>query len=416
MNEIAAPDILVINAGSSSLKFSVYRPGPGALDSAISLPLLDGQIERVTTDPFFTGSLGVEGLQEKTALGREKAGHEACLAFLLAWLADKVTIGAAGHRVVHGGTRFVGPVRVTPEVLTALRELAPLAPLHQPHNLAAIETLERLFPGLPQVACFDTAFHATKPLVASVFPLPREMAAGGIRRYGFHGLSYEHIARVLPSVAPTIADKRVVVLHLGSGASVCAMKEGRSVESSMGFTAVDGLPMGTRCGAIDPGVVLYLIRERGMSPNEVEYLLYNRSGLKGVSGIASDMRELLASDHPHAKEAVDIFIYGIIRQIGAMAASLGGLDGLVFTAGIGERSVEIRDRVCRAVAWLGVQLDPAANQSGGPRISTEESPISVWVIPTDEEGMIARHTLALLSPSMDEPPCLLERASTVGRE
>jgi acetate kinase len=301
-----------------------------------------------------------------------------------------------GHRVVHGGVEFAAPVRVTPAVLAKLEALCPLAPLHQPHNLAGIHAVAAVQPDLPQVACFDTAFHRGHPELADWYALPRAFYDDGIRRYGFHGLSYEYIASVLPEVAPAIAEGRVVVAHLGSGASMCAIQAGRSQDSTMGFTALDGLLMGTRCGALDPGVVRHLLRAYGMDADAIERMLYQECGLKGVSGISNDMRTLLASADPRAAYTVDLFVWRICRELGALAAVLGGLDGVVFTAGIGERSAEIRARVCARAAWLGIALDDQANQVGGPRISTAASAVAVYAIPTDEEQMIARHTLALL--------------------
>jgi acetate kinase len=285
---------------------------------------------------------------------------------------------------------------VTPEVLEELRALVPLAPLHQPHNLAAIEAVAKHLPGVPQVACFDTGFHRGQPAVAELVPLPPEIRRAGVQRYGFHGLSYEYIASVLPEVAPEIAERRVIVAHLGSGASLCAMRQRKSVDSTLGFTALDGLCMGTRPGALDPGVVLHLFQGLGLSAKEVETLLYKKSGLLGISGISNDMRELLASREPDARLALDYFVYRAAKEIGALAAVLGGIDALVFTAGIGENSAEIRARIGAASAWLGIELDPEANARAGPRISTESSAVSAWVIPTNEELMIARHTGALL--------------------
>ncbi|MBF0135270.1 MAG: acetate/propionate family kinase [Magnetococcus sp. DMHC-1] len=386
------PTILVINAGSSSLKFTVF-----ANDRDEPRRTLYGQIERITTRPRFAAH-GPEGtLARDLDLGEQRIGHEACLGFLLDWLKSHTTLDAAGHRVVHGGIHFRQPVRITPDILQELATLTPLAPLHQPHNLAAIRALERIYPGLPQVACFDTAFHANKPPVAAIFPLPRELTASGIRRYGFHGLSYEYIARVLPRVAPEIARGRVVVAHLGSGASMCAMRDGCGIETTMGLSTVDGLIMGTRCGSIDPGVIMFLAQERGLSLDEIREILYNRSGLLGVSGLSNDMRELLNSSDPNAILAVDLFIYRIRQQIGSLAASLEGIDGLVFTAGIGEHAPLIRQRLITASAWLGMQIDPVANAAGGPRLTTPESPVSAWMIPTNEEMMIAIHTRDTLS-------------------
>ena len=300
---------------------------------------------------------------------------------------------AAGHRVVHGGARFREPVVVDREVLAVLETFIPLAPLHQPHNLAAIRALLDAAPRLPQVACFDTAFHSTQPRLATLYALPRELEARGVRRYGFHGLSYEYIANVLPDYLGDHAAGRVVVAHLGNGSSLCAMRERRSVATSMGFTAVEGLVMGTRPGSLDPGILLYLMQEMGMDASAVSDLLYHRCGLLGVSGISHDMRELLASADPRAVEAVDLFVYRAVTQIGGLVAALEGLDSLVFTAGIGEHAAPVRERICKGLAWLGLELDVQANERNGPRISREGSPVSAWVIPTNEELMIARHTL-----------------------
>ena len=302
-----------------------------------------------------------------------------------------------GHRVVHGGLEYTQPVRLDAGVLQALEKFVPLAPLHQPHNLAPIRLLLERAPELPQVACFDTSYHRSNPEIAQMFALPAELHAQGIRRYGFHGLSYEYVASVLPGFDAKAAGGRTVVLHLGNGSSMCAIQAGKSVASTMGFTAVEGLPMGTRCGSIDPGVLLYLMDQRGMDARAIEKLIYNQSGLLGVSGISSDMRTLLASEDPRAKLAVDLYLYRIRRELGSLAAALGGLDAVVFTAGIGENAAVIRERVCRDAAWLGVELDAAANGAGGPRISAPASRVSAWVIPTNEELMIARHTRALLA-------------------
>jgi acetate kinase len=299
--------------------------------------------------------------------------------------------------VVHGGAEHAAPVRVDARMVTKLERLIPLAPLHQPHNLAPIRALLERSPELPQVACFDTAMHRSNPAVAQMFALPAELTESGVRRYGFHGLSYEYIASALPRFDTRAAQGRTVVLHLGNGASMCALQSGRSVASTMGFTAVDGLPMGTRSGALDPGVILYLMDERGMDARAVEKLVYQQSGLLGVSGVSSDMRELLESDAPRARLAVDLFVYRIGRELGSLAAALGGLDAVVFTAGIGERAAPIRERVCRQAAWLGIELDAQANGAHGPRISTASSRVAAWVIPTNEELMIARHTRELLA-------------------
>ncbi len=297
---------------------------------------------------------------------------------------------------MHGGLEYSHPVRLDAAVLAALEKYIPLAPLHQPHNLAPIRALLERSPQLPQVACFDTAFHRGAPAVAQAFALPKTITDRGVRRYGFHGLSYEYVASVLPQYDARAARGRTVVLHLGNGSSMCAIADGHSVASTMGFTAADGLPMGTRCGNLDPGVILYLMDELRMDARAIEKLIYQQSGLLGVSGISSDMRTLEASAEPGAKAAIDLFVYRIGRELGSLAAALGGLDAIVFTAGIGENSRGLRERVCRDAAWLGVTLDPAANDSGGPRISTSASRVSVWVIPTNEELMIARHTRHLL--------------------
>jgi acetate kinase len=301
-----------------------------------------------------------------------------------------------GHRVVHGGAKYGGPVVVTPPVLEDLRALTPLAPLHQPYNVGAIEAVAERLPEVPQVACFDTSFHRETPAVGELIPLPRDICRDGVQRYGFHGLSYEYIASVLPDVAPDIAEGRVIVAHLGSGASMCALKQRRSVDNTFGFTALDGLCMGTRPGTVDPGVILYLFQTLKLSAKEVETILYKKSGLLGISGISNDMRDLEASSEPGAKLAIDYFVYRAAKEIGALAAALGGIDGLVFTAGIGENSPEIRRRICQASAWLGLDLDQDANNRNERRISGASSRVQAWVIPTNEELMIARHTGRLL--------------------
>ena len=382
---------LVLNAGSSSLKFNVYRR-PEDQDWRLESR---GQIEGIGTSPRITASdaAGRTLIDEKP--GGEVRDGRAALDALAAWLRSMyggARVLGVGHRVVHGGTRFTGPTVVTPEVLTQLHQLVSLAPLHQPHNLAAIEAVCRRLPDVPQVACFDTSFHRGQSAVAELVPLPREICRAGVQRYGFHGLSYEYIASVLPRVAPEIAAGRVIVAHLGSGASLCALKDGKSVDSSLGFTALDGLCMGTRPGAVDPGVILYLFQNLGLSNQEVETILYKKSGLLGISGISNDMRVLLKSNEPGARLAVDYFIYRATKEIGALAAVLGGIDGLVFTAGIGENSTEVRRRICESSAWLGIELDATANARKGPRITAPASKVSAWVIPTNEELMIARHT------------------------
>jgi acetate kinase len=382
---------LVMNAGSSSLKFCVYRR-PEAESWRLEAR---GQIEGIGTSPRFSARDGAGGVLADQRLDAAVRDGRSALDSLAAWLGSRyggARVLGVGHRVVHGGARFAGPTVVTPQVLEELRALIPLAPLHQPHNLAAIEAVLELLPGVPQVACFDTAFHRGQPAVAELVPLPREVCRSGVQRYGFHGLSYEYVASVLPRAAPEIAHGRVIVAHLGSGASLCALRDGRSVDSSFGFTALDGLCMGTRPGALDPGVVLYLFQGLGLSAEDVEAMLYTKSGLLGISGISNDMRDLLASSEPGARLAVDYFVYRAAKEIGALAAVLGGIDGLVFTAGIGENSAEIRRRICEASAWLGVEIDPEANERKGPRISRAGSRVSAFVIPTNEELMIARHT------------------------
>lgn len=386
---------LVLNAGSSSLKFCVFKRPEGSLWKVASR----GQIEGIGTSPHLTvkDDGGKKLVDEK--LDPSVRDGRAAIDILSAWLRANHSGGrivGVGHRVVHGGPRFSGPTVVTREVLAELKELTPLAPLHQPHNLGPIEAIFERMPDVPQVAVFDTGFHRGHAPVATVVPLPCELRKGGLERYGFHGISYEYIASALPEIAPEIADGRVIVAHLGSGASMCAMKNRKSVDTTMAFTALDGLCMGTRPGAIDAGIVLYLFQQLGLSVKQVEDVLYKKSGLLGISGISNDMRDLLGRSEPEAHLAVDYFIYRAEKEIGALAAVLGGLDALVFTAGIGENSAEIRKRISQASAWLGIELDEAANAGKGPRISTSRSKVSAWVIPTNEELMIARHTAALL--------------------
>jgi acetate kinase len=385
---------LVLNAGSSSLKFCVYqRPlGEGWRLEA------RGQIEGIGT----SARLSVKGADQqslaKEELNSVRDGRDAVNA-LAGWLRANYggsRVLGVGHRVVHGGARFKGPVILNPEVIAELHKLIPLAPLHQPYNLGAIEAAVERLPGVPQVACFDTSFHRGQSAVAELIPLPRELRDAGLQRYGFHGLSYEYIASALPEVAPEIARGRVIVAHLGSGASLCALKEGQSVDSTLGFTALDGLCMGTRPGSIDPGVVLHLFQGLNLSAKEVETLLYKKSGLLGISAISNDMRDLLGRPEPDARLAVDYFVYRVAKEIGALTAVLGGIDGLVFTAGIGENSPEIRDRISKSSSWLGIELDSSANNNRNQKISTPKSKVSVWVIPTNEELMIARHTGSLL--------------------
>lgn len=392
-----AEAILVLNAGSSSLKFSVFL----ALGSELEL-WVGGQAEGLYTAPKFTAKDGAGNTVSEHLWADSSVGHQEAMGQLMEFVrqgrGDHRLI-AVGHRVVHGGVDYAEPVRVTREVVSRLEKLVPLAPLHQPHNLGPIKYVLEQMPALPQVACFDTAFHRAQPELAQAFALPESITDRGVRRYGFHGLSYEYIASALPAVDRKAAAGRVVVAHLGNGASMCAMRAGKSVASTMGFTPVDGLPMGTRCGAIDPGVILYLLDELRMDARAIEKLIYQQSGLLGVSGISSDMRALLGSDAPRARLAVELFVYRVGRELGSLAAALGGLDALVFTAGIGEHAVPIRERVCQGASWLGISLDEAANAAGGPRITTAQSRVPAYVVPTDEELMIARHTQRLIVDS-----------------
>jgi acetate kinase len=390
--------IVVLNAGSSSLKFAAFAAGAGELAL-----LASGQAEGLHTAPKFVARDGEGGvLAEDTWDVDAGKGHAGGVARLVAFLRERFAghrLAGVGHRVVHGGPRYAQPVRVDTGILAELERYVPLAPLHQPHNLAPIRALSARMPDLPQVACFDTAFHRHQPAVAQAFALPPSITDRGVLRYGFHGLSYEYIAQALPAHDTRAASGRTVVLHLGNGASMCALAGGRSVASTMGFTAVDGLPMGTRSGNLDPGVVLYLIDELGMDARAIEKLIYRQSGLLGVSGVSSDMRTLEASDAPGARAAIDLYVYRIARELGSLVAALGGLDALVFTAGIGENSVSLRERVCRDAGWLGVELDAQANGAakGAARITTPGSRTAAWVIPTNEELMIARHTRALMA-------------------
>lgn len=389
--------IVSLNAGSSSIKFSLF-----ALDEAGGPQLsAAGKIEKIGIAPTLTAqSVDGEILLERDWPGGAALSHADLLADLFAWAADHPLEGrdvvAIGHRVVHGGTAYSVPRLVDDILLDALDALCPLAPLHQPHNLAAIRAIAKLRPELPQVACFDTAFHHGKPAMASRFALPRALHDQGIRRYGFHGLSYEYIARRLSEIDPDLGSGRVIAAHLGNGASLCAMQGGQSIDTTMGFTALDGLMMGTRCGGIDPGVVLHLQTQMGMSPAEVEELFYRKSGLLGVSGISSDMRTLSASNAPEAEEAIALFAWRAAREAGALTTSLGGLDAIVFTAGIGENDAGMRSRICRALEWIGLEIDELANAGNGPLISLPDSRVKAYVIPTDEERMIALHTLNVI--------------------
>ena len=391
-----ADGILTLNAGSSSIKFALFD----AAEPIASRPELAGQIDGLGARPHIK-AVDARGrrLDDVDLPLATDAPHRAALAFLVDWLHGHEAgrrIVAVGHRVVHGGTRYAQPVRIDNAALEALKTFVPLAPLHQPHNIAGIEAMRATLPGIPQVACFDTAFHRTQPTLAQLFALPRRITAEGVRRYGFHGLSYEYIAEILPRHLGEKAEGRVIVAHLGNGASACAMHKRRSVATTMGFTALDGLMMGTRSGALDPGVLLYLMDHHGMDARALEKLLYKESGLLGVSGISQDMRELLASREREAREAVDLFCYRLLREIGALAAVMGGLDALVFTGGIGEHAAPVRERTCAALSWLGLELDPAANGSDATVISRPASRITALVLPTNEEWMIARHTAELI--------------------
>ena len=390
--------ILVVNAGSSSLKFQLFENEPGPRVKR----LLRGQLDGIGVRPRLRATKGDGAIAIDRMFSPEEVRDlPAAIQVTAEWLrgTENVDLAAIGHRVVHGGPEYSEPILVTPEVLDRLARYVPLAPLHQPNNLAPIRTILELRPELPQVACFDTAFHRGHGPLADHFAIPEELYAEGVRRYGFHGLSYEYIADRLPQVAPELAHGRVIVAHLGSGASMCALAGGRSVESTLGFTALDGLPMGTRPGQIDPGVVLYLLTEKGMDAGAVQRFLYNECGLKGLSGVSNDMRELEASADPRAAFAIEFFVYRIALNAGMLAAALGGVDGFVFTAGIGENSAMIRARVTARLAWLGAKLAPEANARGQTLISSPDSRVAIYVLPTDEELMIARHTLALVGPA-----------------
>lgn len=388
--------IVSLNSGSSSIKFALYTLGDRG-DPALEG---GGKIEAIGLSPRLTIRNAEGGvLAENDWPGESGLTHAELLGWLFDWAAGHLggrEVSAIGHRVVHGGGEFVSPRRIDAAVLDGLERLCPLAPLHQPHNLAGIRAVAKLAPDLPQVACFDTAFHHDRPQWATRFAIPRALHDQGIRRYGFHGLSYEYVARRLAEIDPGLSAGRVLAAHLGNGASLCAMSNGRSVDTTMGFTALDGLMMGTRCGALDPGVVLHLQTQLGMTPQEVEALLYEQSGLLGVSGVSSDMRTLAASGRPEAEEAIDLFARRVARETGALAAAVGGLDGIVFTAGIGENQPDVRARICRRLAWLGAALDEAANAAGAPVISRPDSRLKLRIVPTDEERMIVLHTKAVL--------------------
>ena len=386
--------IAVLNAGSSSVKFALYEAG----DNGVLL--FRGQVEQLGLAPRMKVVDGKGETVTRRKWTNDQLDHrratEEILKLCRELLAGRPVIGI-GHRVVHGGTRFDSPARIDAEVLKYLCTLVPLAPLHQPHNLAPIEAIADAAPQLPQVACFDTAFHRSQRALAENFALPRNLTDAGVRRYGFHGLSYDYIVSHLAETMPMLARGRLVIAHLGNGASLCAVADGKSVASTMGFTALDGLMMGTRTGTLDPGVLLYLMMERRMSPKDIEDLLYRKSGLIGVSGISSDMRTLRQSSEPEAAEAIALFVYRIVREIGSMAAALGGIDGLIFTAGIGENDVATRSEVAAGCRWLGLALDEQRNKRGETRIHADDSRLTAWVVPTDEERMIARYTGRMLA-------------------
>lgn len=383
--------LLTLNAGSSSLKYGLYEARSGGQPTNLCL----GKVERIGRAARIVPDHGAaRDLPEV----HDHAGALRAALDQIAAQFPQARIGAVGHRVVHGGMTFCAPTRLDDAVLAKLETLSPFAPLHQPHNLAGVRAAIETFPEAGQIACFDTAFHRGHPFVNDTFALPRRFYDKGVRRYGFHGLSYDYIAGELARSEPALFAGRVVVAHLGNGASMCALRDGKSVASTMGFSALDGLPMGTRSGQIDPGVVLYLLDQEGLSPEQVTELLYKDSGLKGMSGISNDMRELLASDDPHAKEAVDYYTFRIRRELGALAAVLGGLDGIVFCGGIGENAAPIRDRVCAGMGWIGVTLDADRNAAGDRVISRASGAVKVMVIPTDEEIVIARAANSLMYP------------------
>jgi acetate kinase len=386
--------ILTLNAGSSSLKFSLFEAAGGGLTRRA-----DGGVTGIGDSPRFQARVGGELVAERGAPDGGGQDHEAfldeILRFAEAQLGDD-RLAAVGHRIVHGGAEFTGPARLDADVMAKLEALSPLAPLHQPHNLAAGRARARGRPDVAQVGCFDTAFHHGHAAEVDRFGLPREWEARGVRRYGFHGLSYEFIAGRMRELDPDLAAGRMIVAHLGAGASLCAIQGGRSIDTTMGFSVLDGLLMATRCGALDPGVILYLAASHGLTAAALEDMLYRRSGLLGVSGISDDMRVLLASGEPAARDAVDLFVFRIVREIGALAASMGGLDGVVFTAGVGEHAPAVRERVCARLDWLGASLDAAANARGDPCISAPASRLALWAVPTDEEQVIARQTRDLV--------------------
>jgi len=385
---------LVMNAGSSSVKFTLFAQDD---ESALSRSFY-GEIEGVDSTPHFYGKNNAGQLvaERSWAAGAVKSD---LLGYLIDWVEEHISpniLVAIGHRMVHGGTLFREPLLITPENMAQLRTLVPLSPLHQPRVLNAIDALTERHPELPHVVCFDTAFHATNPRISQLYGLPSWLSDEGLVRYGFHGSSYEYISSQLAKLDQKASAGSAVVAHLGSGASMCALKAGKSVASTMGFTALDGLVMGTRCGVIDPGAILYLLQEKKMTPRQIETMLYEQSGLLGVSGgISNDVRELLASKDPRAKEALDLFVYRVVRETGSLAAAAGGMDAFVFTAGVGEHSPDVRAWVCEQLGWMGIRLDQEANRAGRQLISTPDSKVKVWVIPTNEELMIARHVAEL---------------------
>lgn len=387
--------ILTLNAGSSSIKFALFDCGLSQPDER-----LRGEVDGLGTSPHLQAEKAGKKIADQPLDAGKVIDHDSALAAVLELLEKEIrnmAIAAVGHRVVHGGLAFSEPIVLDESRLSELQQLCPLAPLHQPYNLSGIRAAQRAFPKALEVACFDTAFHRSHPFVNDTYALPREFYEQGIRRYGFHGLSYEYIVGRLKEIAPQYEQGRVVVMHLGNGASMCAIRDGQSVGSTMGFTALDGLPMGTRCGQLDPGVVLYLLKEKNMTADQIEDLLYRRSGLKGLSGLSQDMRELEAAGTPQAMQAIDYFVFRIRRELGSMAAVLSGLDAVVFCGGIGENAWRIRERVCRDFEWLGLELHDQRNQAGETVISSDRSRVRLFVIKTNEEMTIARHTAQLLA-------------------
>nr|WP_294512091.1 acetate/propionate family kinase [uncultured Rhodopila sp.] len=390
--------VVTLNAGSSSIKFSLFE----AVGDTLS-PVAIGQVETQGQQRKISIHDGAGTSINEATWSRPDGApfHKDALDRILSWRRatfPDAQVEAAGHRVVHGGLRYAEPVLITDDVLDYIKSLIPLAPLHQPHNIEGILAAREAWPHVRQVACFDTAFHRHHPFVDDVFALPMRFYEEGVRRYGFHGISYEYVSGRLRQIAPLHAAGRVVIAHLGNGASMCAIRDGQSVASSMGFTALDGLPMGTRCGQLDPGVVLYLMQEKQMTANQIQDLLYKESGLKGLSGISNDMRELEASDSPAAQQAIEYFVFRIRRELGGLAAVLKGIDAIVFCGGIGEHAWQVRQRVLEGMEWIGVELDRLANRNSAQVISTDRSRVRVFVIPTDEEAMIARHTIAVIDP------------------